>query len=232
MPSLKRDKIAPFLSIGGFQPFTLSDYPGCVASIIFTQGCNFKCPFCHNGDLIQSQRTKNHFGTYSLVMERLNKKRGKIKGIVISGGEPTLQPGLEEFLRQIKEMGYKVKLDTNGSRPGILKDLLQKKLVDFVAMDIKAPLHKYSLLSGVVVDVSAISTSIEIIAHSGIKHLFRTTFVEQLLDEEDLDVIADELVPAGSKYVVQKFISQNAFDPSLRTIPSQFGTPERGHSAM
>ncbi len=232
MHSLKSDKTASFLSVGGFQPFTLSDYPGCVASIVFTQGCNFKCPFCHNGDLVEAKWTRSHFSICSQVIEKLRKKRWKIKGVVVSGGEPTLQPGLEGFLSLVKEMGYKVKLDTNGSRPGILKDLFQRELVDFVAMDIKAPLYKYSLLSGVVVDVSAICKSIEIIAHSGVRHLFRTTFVEPLLDEEDLEIIAAEMVPSGSRYVVQKFISQNAMDPSLRTISSQSGTSEHGHSAM
>ncbi len=222
----------PAFSMGGFQPFTLSDYPGCVASIVFSQGCNFKCPFCHNGDLIPARWTGERFTATSQVIHKLKKKRWKIEGVVVSGGEPTLQPGLEEFLALLKEMGYKVKLDTNGSRPGILKELFRKGLVDFAAMDIKAPLKKYSLLSGVVVDISAIMKSIELIAGSGVQHIFRTTFVEPLLEEEDIKSISSELVPEGSKYVVQKFISQNALDPALRSTAFQGDKSGRGHSAM
>jgi pyruvate formate lyase activating enzyme len=203
------------MRFGGFQPFTLSDYPGCVAAIAFTQGCNFRCPFCHNGALIPMQ-------TAAAVEEQdilaiLETRKGKLKGLVVSGGEPTIQPALPYFLKKVKAMGYQIKLDTNGSRPDVIAALIQASLVDYIAMDIKAPLEIYSTLTGVEANTRNIEESIATLSWSKIPHHFRTTNVTPLLTPADMKTIR-LLAPAGSKHMVQPFNPKNAFDPALRDI--------------
>ena len=190
--------------IGGFQSFTLSDYPGKPAAIIFTQGCNFKCPFCHNQHLL---RTPEH---HSPSMEEgvlgfMEKYTGMLEGLVVTGGEPTLQPDLMGFVSVIKSLGFAVKLDTNGSAPQCLLELLENKLIDYIAMDVKAPCNKYDQLCGTAVDIACIRDSMDLIASSGIPHHFRTTYYPALLGEEDIQDVR-KLVPEGSQYVVQRYI--------------------------
>jgi len=201
------------MKIGGLQPVTASDFPGRMAAIVFTQGCNFHCPFCHNGGLLPMDAD-------SLIGEDtvwgfLQKRRKLLDGVVISGGEPCLQGDLAGFCRQVREMGFAVKLDTNGSRPGVLKGLLDENLVDFIAMDIKAPLSRLPELTGTPSFASQIRRSISLIAASSVDHLFRTTDVMPLLSSEDLRTIK-ELVPPGSRHVVQPFVAKNALAASLR----------------
>lgn len=212
------------MNIAGFQPTTFSDYPGHVAAIIFTQGCNFRCPFCHNGDLLEtrigneidnSDKRRFELVPETLVLARLTKRSKQLTGVVVTGGEPTLQEDLLAWLQQIKTLGYKIKLDTNGSRPRVLKMAVEMNLVDFFAMDIKAPPEKYSQLSGIQVDMSAIEQSISIIAKSNLLHEFRTTYVTPLLTEEDIHKIKDRL-PHNSPFRVQPFIRENALDAKLR----------------
>ena len=202
------------MKIGGLMPVSLSDFPGRVAAVVFTQGCNFRCPFCHNGNLISMDRQRSDLLREEEVFSMLAARRGKLGGVVISGGEPTLQPDLPDFLRALKHLGYALKLDTNGSRPEVLARVLP--LVDYVAMDLKAPLLCYERLAGVAVAPEKIGQSIELLASSGIEHEFRTTAVEPLLDEHDLDEIRS-LVPAGSKYRVQSFRPENALADWLRS---------------
>ncbi len=189
------------MEIGGLTPFTLSDYPGKVAAIVFTQGCNFACPFCHNSGLIPTGHGSNEMVK---VLEFLSKRRGRLKAVVISGGEPTIQPDLPFFLQEIKRLGFEIKLDTNGSRPRVLDQLIQMGLLDFIAMDVKAPWRKYEKLSGCKVDTSVIERSIEIISKNNISHLFRTTLVPGLLDESDIQEIRRWL-PKDSKHIVQAY---------------------------
>ncbi|MFC1854725.1 anaerobic ribonucleoside-triphosphate reductase activating protein [Candidatus Dependentiae bacterium] len=229
------------MKIAGLQPFTLTDYPGKIAAIIFTQGCNFRCPFCHNGALLPPEPQSGKLMPEDAFFEFLEKRRGKLDGVVVSGGEPTLQSDLAEFAAKIKTMGFLVKLDTNGSRPKVLKNLLKKGLVDFVAMDIKAPFEKYGILTGLEDNccrpqaslgyarqagldlgsktskkiVSAIKESIKNIAASGVEHLFRTTFVDKLMSRKDLEKIKN-MVPKSSKWIVQKFEKENALKGELR----------------
>ncbi len=203
------------MKIGGLVPFSLSDYPGRVAAVVFAQGCNFRCPFCHNGQLIPANVTDNNLLTEEAVWRLLDSRRGGLQGVVVSGGEPTLQATLPEFLHRIRVMGYAIKLDTNGSRPAVIRELLIDDLVDFVAMDIKAPLADYSRLAGVTVDVKAIRESIELIAQSGVQHEFRTTVVRALLSENDQRRIV-EMVPRGSAHRFQPFRTENALAPWLR----------------
>lgn len=202
------------MNIGGFQTLTLSDFPGRVAAIVFTQGCNFRCPFCHNGSLLPMRCDPAALYPSREVLRRLGQRRTFLDGVVISGGEPTLQEDLPPFIAEIKTLGLQVKLDTNGSRPEVLGELFEAHLVDFVAMDIKAPWTHYDRLAGVAVPTRAIRTSMELILESGVPHEFRTTVVLSLLSPADLEEIQSQL-PLGSPYRLQEFQPQNALDPSL-----------------
>jgi len=190
--------------IGGFQPFTLSDYPGQSAAIVFTQGCNFRCPYCHNRSLWPRSITKPPTHTTEKVLEFMSYRQGRLSGVVITGGEPTLQGDLSEFLQKLKRMGFSVKLDTNGSRPDVVAALLADGLVDYIAMDIKAPLEKYTLLCGRPVDTDAICRSITVIADGGLPFHFRTTFYRPLLAENDLAALK-KILPSHAKHLTQAY---------------------------
>ena len=148
------------MKISGFLKHSLSDYPGCVAAVVFTQGCNFNCPFCHNRWLIPKDSSKEYLSPREIIT-LLKERKKLIDGVVISGGEPTLQRGLKDFIRELKSMGYRIKLDTNGSNPEKIRHLVGENLLDYIAMDIKAPFGKYPLLSGVDCNICAIQKSIE-----------------------------------------------------------------------
>ena len=203
------------MRIGGFQRFSLSDFPGRVAAIVFTQGCNFRCPFCHNGALIPGEAGDGRAVAEDLVLQYLDSRRGRLDGVVVTGGEPTLQPDLASFLGKLGSMGFAVKLDTNGSRPDVIRDLLLRGVVDYLAMDVKAPERRYDRLVGVRAPLGRIRESIALIAGSGLPHEFRTTHVPALLDEADLRELA-RLVPRGSLHRIQPFEPANALDPALR----------------
>jgi len=188
------------LQIGGYHPNSFIDYPGKVAAVVFFQGCNFRCPFCHNGQLIPRDRAGIH--APQKILARLRERVGQLAGVVLSGGEPTLQQGVPDFCSQLKALGYAVKLDTNGSNPDLLGLLLAHNLIDYVAMDLKAPWHRYSELAGTEVDLQALQRSLQLISSSGIAHHFRTTFDQSRLTETDLKQIRTS-VPQVSDYVVQ-----------------------------
>ena len=197
---------------------SLSDYPGKIAAVVFTRGCNFRCPFCHNGSLIPLHSKGQLVIPHEHFFQFLACHNDCRDGVVVSGGEPTIHNELPGFLKKIKDTGYAVKLDTNGSRPEMIKKVLDDKLVDYIAMDIKAPLEKYEILAGCCLtsgDINNIKESIYLIAKSGIDHEFRTTVVEPLLSPQDLHRI-QQLIPAGSRYKLQKFCPEHAFDPKLR----------------
>ena len=162
------------MKIGGLQKTSLQDYPEEVSSIIWTVGCNFSCPFCYNTDLV--------YGTIEEISEDevlsfLEKRKKLIDGLVISGGEPFLQKDLKNFCKKVKKLSYKIKIDTNGTFPNKLKELIDEKLVDYIAMDVKAPKKKYEKLAGVKTDIKKIEKSIEIIKNSDINYEFKTTFI-------------------------------------------------------
>jgi len=203
------------MKIGGLQPVTASDFPGRMAAIIFTQGCNFHCPFCHNGSLLPMD-ADSLIGE-DTVLGFFQKRRKLLDGVVVSGGEPCLQDDLAGFCRQVKNMGFAVKLDTNGSRPEVIEGLLDENLIDFIAMDIKAPLNRLPTLTGTASHGLQIRRSISLIAASGVDHLFRTTDVKPLLSPEDHRTIK-KLVPPGSLHVVQPFVAKNALAKSLRKV--------------
>ncbi|NLN93252.1 MAG: anaerobic ribonucleoside-triphosphate reductase activating protein [Candidatus Hydrogenedens sp.] len=189
---------------GGYQPFSLTDYPGKVAAILFTQGCNFRCPFCHNTELLPLEASPEKIFNSDQALTLLKKRHALLDAVVITGGEPTIQPDLYDFLQQVRTLKLKIKLDTNGCNPQFLAMLLDASLVDYVAMDIKAPEEKYDLLSGTAVHYPAIKESITLLTKSTIPHHFRTTFMQPLLTQNDLDTIRAEL-PADARYVVQEY---------------------------
>ena len=191
------------MKIGGLQKTSLQDFPEEVSSIIWTIGCNFSCPFCYNKDLVDGnidEIPKDELFSF------LEKRKKLLDGIVISGGEPFLQKDLKDFCKKVKKMGYKIKIDTNGTYPDKLKELIDEKLVDYIAMDIKAPKKKYNKLAGVKTNIKKIEKSIDIIKKSKIDYEFKTTFIPEFLEKKDILEIAKQL--EGSKrYYLQQFKS-------------------------
>ena len=204
------------MRIGGFQRFSLIDYPGKMAAIVFTQGCNFRCDYCHNPQLVCPQQFQVPVEE-SVVLEFLESRRGKLQGVVVTGGEPTIQKGLLDFLGKLKTMKYAVKLDTNGSNPEILASIIEFGLVDFIAMDIKTSLARYEKAIGIKTDIGCIKASIKLILQSGLRHQFRTTLVKAHCSKEDLKDI-QALIGHSRHYVLQSFMPLSTIiDPCLLT---------------
>lgn len=180
------------MQIGGLIKFSLVDYPGKMSAIIFTQGCNMRCGYCHNPELVYPHLLVEPYPEAE-VLDFLSKRADSLEGVVISGGEPTLQPDLLDFMGKVKAMGYAVKLDTNGTRPEVLAVAIEDKLVDAVAMDIKAPLDKYNQICGCEVDVDAVSESMALVMSGGIEYEFRTTYDKSVLGEDDIRRIVKSL---------------------------------------
>lgn len=178
------------MKLGGMVKFTLIDFPGRPAAIVFTQGCNFRCRYCHNPELVYPHLFTEPFSEDEFFAF-LARRQGTLEGVVVSGGEPTLHDDLPRFLIDIKSLGYKVKLDTNGSRPEMLQELIEKKLVDYIAMDLKAPLDKYALITGIDTNSAIIQQSIDIIRQSGLPHEFRTTYDKEVLTDADITAISN-----------------------------------------
>lgn len=191
------------MQIHGFNKTTLLDYPGIVAATVFTGGCNFRCPFCQNADLVLNP-TSQPFIDEEEVLAHLAKRKGITKGVCITGGEPTLQKDLPIFISKLKEMGLLVKLDSNGYRPEVIKELLNKNLLDYIAMDIKSSPSGYSEASGVDIDIDNISESVDLIIHSGISYEFRTTVVKELHDRNIMIEIS-KFIDGAKKYYLQGY---------------------------
>ena len=200
------------MNIAGVQKVTLLDYPGKVACEIFTQGCNFECPFCQNSSLIPITNT----GEFSEeeIFEYLVLRKKILDGVVITGGEPTVQKDLKGFIKKIKDLGLLVKLDTNGGNPKVLQELIDEKLVDYVAMDIKNIFNKYNITAGKKINLDNIKKSIEILKASKIDYEFRTTIIKEMHSLDDIVSIC-KLV-GNAKYYLQNFEdSENVIDHSL-----------------
>ena len=185
------------------QKLTLLDYPGNVACLIFTQGCNFRCPFCHNSGLLDMNNNCEKIDEKE-VFKYLEKRKGLLDGVCISGGEPLLQKDIEYFIRKVKDLGYKVKLDTNGSSPKKLKQLIEEGLIDYVAMDIKNDFLNYDKTAGMCTNIDNIKKSIEIIENSNIEYEFRTTIVKQFHDVGKLEKIIQYIGP-NARYYIQNY---------------------------
>lgn len=218
------------MQIGGIQHFSLIDFPGKLAAVVFTPGCNFRCPFCHNVELVQ--------GTLpgipeDDVLQFLSKRSGQLEGVVISGGEPTLQKDLPEFIKKIRELGYKIKLDTNGAFPEILKQLIDEQLLDFVAMDIKHAWGKYPIATSIKnVAIEKIKQSIDLLLSNIVDYEFRTTVIRDFHQPEDLIEIAKQ-IQGAKRYVVQEFIPEKTLDERFHEkLPFERKTLEELSLAM
>jgi len=206
------------MEIGGLQKLTLIDYPGRIAATVFLIGCDFRCPFCYSPELVLPEKIKNQ----PRIPEKdffdfLKERKGLLEGVVICGGEPTIHKELPDFCGKIKKLGYLVKLDTNGSNPEMLKRLINKKLIDYVAMDIKAPKEKYSEAAGVKVDIKKIEESINVLKNNKIDFEFRTTVVPNFHKKEDILKIAQWIGPA-KKYYLQNFRPEKTLNPKFEKI--------------
>ena len=203
--------------IAGFNRTSLLDWDGCVTAVIYLPSCNFRCPFCHNRELVLTPEVYEDV-PLEFVEDYISENREFLDGIVITGGEPTIHRDLPELVKRIKALGMKVKLDTNGTNPEMLKDLIYAGLLDYVAMDLKAPLDEsYDDLAGAKVDLSNVKHSIEIIMSSGIDYEFRTTMVPILLKPEDYERMA-AYIGTARKMALQHFSPRNTIDPNLSVV--------------
>ena len=199
--------------ISGFQKFSLSDFPGRISAILFARGCNFRCPFCHNPELVDPDRYSGLIDPEE-ILGFLQSRASRLQGVVITGGEPTLQQDLPVMVRRVKELGFRVKLDTNGSDPLMIERLLAQGMIDYFAMDVKAPPAAYGRITRVIGEPQKILSSIELIKSSGIEHEFRTTYVPSLLSADEVAAIA-KLV-AGSRFILQRYRSSSKLlDPEI-----------------
>lgn len=200
--------------ISGLQKMTLLDYPGKVACTVFLQGCNFRCPFCHNSDLLGKDGPETI--PVETLLTFLKKRVGLLDAVCITGGEPTLQKELPELIRQIKALGYLVKLDTNGSRPAVLKALAEEKLIDYVAMDIKNAPARYGKTAGVPnMDLSGVEESIRYLLEDHVDYEFRTTVADELHDAQDMEEMGAwlcSLIPGRKprRHYIQPYVDRDS----------------------
>ena len=203
--------------IKGFQKLTLLDFPGRTACTVFTGGCNYRCPFCHNAVLVTGN--DGEYYTEEEIFEHLEKRRGIIDGVAVTGGEPLLQKDIESFLYEIKDRGFAVKLDTNGSFPEKLEGILQLGLADYVAMDIKNRPEKYAETVGLEkFDIAPVRRSIDLLMNSGVEYEFRTTVVSDFHTADDIEALA-EWIKGAKRYFLQNFVdSGNLIDGSCTGV--------------
>ena len=199
--------------VGGLQKFTLTDFPGRLAAIVFTRGCNFRCPYCHNPELVDPERYAGPVDDTELF-SFLESRAAKLDGVVVTGGEPTIHRDLAVLLHRIKALGLAIKLDTNGSAPRVIGELVEEGLLDYIAMDIKSSPRCYPRATGVQADVLEVRKSVELIAASSIPHELRLTYLETLVPDEELAGVA-ELARGCRRFVVQPFQPSKALDPVL-----------------
>jgi pyruvate formate lyase activating enzyme len=209
------------MKIKGFIKTTFIDYPGKIASMVFLPGCNFRCSFCFNPELIL-ESDKIEDVSEKEVFDFLEKQKKWIDAVVISGGEPTLQKDLYDFIRRIKKMGFLVRIYTNGTNPDMLKQLINEKMIDSIAMDIKAPLTEsgYERVTNTKDFLENVKESISLIMNSGLDYEFRTTVVPGLHSNEDIEEIA-KYIKGADLFVLQKFLPENALDTKLKKLKTQ-----------
>ncbi|WP_457638596.1 anaerobic ribonucleoside-triphosphate reductase activating protein [Persephonella sp.] len=204
------------MKIGGLQKFSMIDYPGKISAVIFVQGCNFRCPYCHNRELVLPEYFRRSIDEEE-VFEFLKSRQGKLEGVVITGGEPTIFPDLPDFMHRIKMMGFYLKLDTNGSNPEMLETIIDRRLADFIAMDIKAPIEQYSEITGSQISKEKILKSISLLKESKIPYEFRTTVVSGLHTYFDILKICTT-INGAERYAIQNFHpSENLVDENFKT---------------
>jgi pyruvate formate lyase activating enzyme len=204
------------VEIKGLEKFASKDFPGHISSTVFLPGCNFRCPFCHNSDLVLCPESLPSFDL-NFFLGYLDSRKGWLDGLCLSGGEPLLHGDLEVLARIIKDRGYKLKIDTNGSFPNRLEQLIEEGLVDAIAMDIKGPLDRYPGIVRVAVDVEKIKQSVRIIKNSGLDYIFRLTVVPEIHQEKDLRAIG-EWLKGASVFQLQQFFPQKTIDPAYLKV--------------
>lgn len=197
--------------IGGLVPCSFIDYPGLLAAVVFTRGCNLRCPYCHNRGLVDGSTPAT--AKPDEVLRFLARRRGLIDAVVVSGGEPTLQPGLASFVGSIRHLGFRVKLDTNGTRPQVLESLLRRGALDYVALDVKDPWDEYAALGASADDAASAAESLRVLLASGVDHEVRTTVVLPRHDEARLDRMATQ-VRGALRWVLQPFRPGECLDPT------------------
>jgi pyruvate formate lyase activating enzyme len=205
------------MTIGGLQKLTLTDYPGKLSATIFTRGCNFRCPYCHNPELVDPLRYGQPLPE-SEIFSFLVGRTGRLDGVVLTGGEPTVHPDLPDLVQRIKQLGFSVKLDTNGSNPEMLEHLLRQRLLDYVAIDIKSSPAFYRQVTGVEADTRKIRRSVDAVVSSGILHELRMTFIEALVPIGQIQGVA-ELALGCMLFLVQPFQPTKALDARLLRCP-------------
>lgn len=206
------------MDFGGFQKLTVLDYPSHVACIVFTNGCNFRCPFCHNAGLVENLTEKI---SQDEILSYLKKRRGVLDGVCVSGGEPLMHQGIGEFLKEVKALGYDVKLDTNGTFPQKLKELVDASLIDYVAMDIKNTPEKYDITAGAKTDISKIRESIDFLLSGNVDYEFRTTVTNELHTPQDIEIIS-KWISCAKRYFIQNFVdSGNILGSNMTPVDSQ-----------
>jgi pyruvate formate lyase activating enzyme len=204
------------VEIKGIEKFSSRDFPGHISSTIFLGGCTFRCPYCHNSQLVLSPETIPSLAP-DLFLSYLDGRKGWLEAVCLTGGEPLLHEDLEELIRVVRERGLLVKIDTNGSFPDRLEALLALGLVDWVAMDVKAPLERYREVTRSNVDLERVVRSADLLRGSGVKHTFRTTVVPGLVGKEDVIKIGEWLNGAES-YLIQQFVPQTTIDPAYLEV--------------
>jgi pyruvate formate lyase activating enzyme len=202
------------LKIGGLQKFSLIDYPGKISTVIFTQGCNLRCPYCHNPELVLPEEFNNTINP-DYVIDILKSRIGKIDCVTVTGGEPTIQENLLPFLNRIKNLNLKIKLDTNGTFTERIREILINNLVDFIAMDIKAPCSVYNKLSGVPVNTDSICESIDCIINSGVNYQFRTTLVPGLHTDKMVEELNLWMHSLNAIHIYQDFVSTKVLNKNI-----------------
>ncbi|MFW6123648.1 MAG: anaerobic ribonucleoside-triphosphate reductase activating protein [Acidobacteriota bacterium] len=203
-------------AIRGLEKFAPKDFPGQISSTIFVGGCNFRCPFCHNSELVLNPGEMPVI-PQEFFLEFLDSRKDWLDAVCVTGGEPLMYDDIKELLVLIKQKGLRIKMDTNGSFPHRLEEIIERGLVDYVAMDIKAPLNKYSLASGVDVNIHDIKKSIEIINNSKVEIMYRTTVVPGLIGRKDIEEIG-KMLKGGSLFQLQQFSPENTLDESYRDV--------------
>ncbi len=204
------------VEIKGIEKFSSRDFPGHISSTVFLGGCSFRCPYCHNSQLVLEPETIPTMAA-DWFLSYLDGRKGWLESICFTGGEPLLHEDLEDLIRVVRERGLKVKLDTNGSFPDRLEALLALGLVDWVAMDIKAPLERYRDVTRSTIDVEKIVRSVDLLRSSGIKHHFRTTVVPGLVGKDDVVKIG-EWLRGEDRYLIQQFVPQTTIDPAYLEV--------------
>lgn len=225
---MERRKKIDSLIFGGFHKTSMIDYPGKISCVLFTCGCNFHCPYCHNPSLVKKdeslikQLSNDKKLDKNNILEFLNKRKNFLDAVVITGGEPTLQKDLKAFLYEINKIGYLVKLDTNGSNPDIIEELIHEDLIDYIAMDIKTKNEYYNEYITSNFNPDRIKSSIDLIMNSGINYEFRTTCVKPVVDESIIQGIL-YLIKGAKRYVLQQcFVNENVLKPDFFEKKTQF----------